>query len=42
MAEADFFSQASAVTKPVLSELSDAEKELEVCFSRWELLESGA
>ncbi|NRA60414.1 MAG: ABC transporter ATP-binding protein [Psychrobium sp.] len=40
MAETDFFTQAGSVTEPVLKALKDAESELEVCFTRWELLEN--
>ena len=40
MAETDFFSHAASVTEPVLKALKDTESELEVCFTRWESLES--
>lgn len=37
---ADFYSQAQDKVNLVLSQLADKEKQLEVCFERWEELES--
>lgn len=36
----DFYSQAQDKVNQVLSQLADKEKQLEVCFERWEELES--
>ncbi len=40
MSQSDFFSQESKITQPVIKALEEAQAELEVCFERWEHLDS--